>query len=89
MVKSHEISNGKSPIIFFDGTCNLCNGFIRFVIKHDKRGVLRFGLLQSEKVQELLKPFGMFAIQITTVVLLENDRIYTGSDVPVEDCKTI
>ncbi|MBW6480236.1 MAG: DUF393 domain-containing protein, partial [Bacteroidales bacterium] len=26
-------------IIFFDGVCNLCNGSVNFVIRHDKRNI--------------------------------------------------
>ncbi|MBT8238237.1 MAG: DUF393 domain-containing protein, partial [Croceitalea sp.] len=29
-------------IVLFDGVCNLCNGAIRFIIKHDKKDQYRF-----------------------------------------------
>ena len=67
------------PIVLFDGVCNLCNGFVQFVIKRDKHDVFRFGSLQSEKAQELLKPFGSLGIELTTIVLLEGNRIATES----------
>jgi predicted DCC family thiol-disulfide oxidoreductase YuxK len=35
------------PILFFDGVCNLCHGAVQFVIRHDRRGVIRFASLQS------------------------------------------
>jgi predicted DCC family thiol-disulfide oxidoreductase YuxK len=35
-------------VILFDGVCNLCNGLVRFVIKHDRTGSLKFASLQSE-----------------------------------------
>jgi predicted DCC family thiol-disulfide oxidoreductase YuxK len=35
------------PIVFFDGHCNLCNSFVDFVIRHDRRHVIRFASLQS------------------------------------------
>ena len=34
-------------VLFFDGECNLCNGAVQFVIRHDKAGVIRFASLQS------------------------------------------
>lgn len=35
-------------IILFDGVCNLCNGFVRFILKHDKSNSLLFSPLQSD-----------------------------------------
>jgi predicted DCC family thiol-disulfide oxidoreductase YuxK len=34
-------------VIFFDGECNLCNRFVQYVIRHDKRNLFRFSPLQS------------------------------------------
>jgi predicted DCC family thiol-disulfide oxidoreductase YuxK len=36
------------PIIFYDGTCGLCDRSIQFVMKHDKKQAFRFAALQSE-----------------------------------------
>jgi predicted DCC family thiol-disulfide oxidoreductase YuxK len=41
------------PIVLFDGSCNLCNKFVRFLLKHDRGRNLRFAALQS-KVADLL-----------------------------------
>ena len=35
------------PLILFDGVCNLCNAAVGWVIARDRRGVFRFGSLQS------------------------------------------
>lgn len=35
-------------IIFYDGTCGLCHGFIRFLLSEDKDGAFRFAPLQSD-----------------------------------------
>lgn len=35
------------PVLFFDGVCNLCNSAVQFVIRHDRRGAVRFASLQS------------------------------------------
>lgn len=67
-------------IIFFDGICNLCNGFVQFVIKRDERNVFRFGSLQSEGVQNLLKRFGSEYHDLTSIVLLDGQNIATESD---------
>jgi predicted DCC family thiol-disulfide oxidoreductase YuxK len=35
-------------LIFFDGVCNLCNGFVQFVIERDPEARFRFAPLQSD-----------------------------------------
>jgi predicted DCC family thiol-disulfide oxidoreductase YuxK len=42
-----------SPTLLFDGTCNFCNGTVRFLVDRD-RGELRFAALQSDYAGELL-----------------------------------
>lgn len=42
------------PIIFFDGVCNLCDSFVRFLIKIDKKDKLRFASLQGETAKTKL-----------------------------------
>ena len=43
-------------IIFFDGHCGLCNGFVDFVIKHDHQNKFNFSPLQSEFAKKTLAP---------------------------------
>ncbi len=42
-------------VIFFDGYCGLCNGFVDFVMKIDKAGVFKFSPLQSDFAKANLK----------------------------------
>jgi predicted DCC family thiol-disulfide oxidoreductase YuxK len=42
------------PLIFYDGVCGLCNRFVRFVLRHDRRGVFRFASLQSPLAARIL-----------------------------------
>ncbi len=68
------------PILFFDGVCNLCNGSIQFILKHDHRGDLRFASLQSEAAQEFLPTFGIDPEELKSVVLYEGGQVYTQSN---------
>lgn len=34
-------------LVFFDGVCGLCNGFVDFLLRHDRREALRFAPLQG------------------------------------------
>jgi len=69
-----------NPVILFDGVCNLCNGFVQFVIAHDTAGVFQFASLQSDAAIEILKKHGLPTHQLSSVVLSEGDRYYTKSD---------
>lgn len=66
------------PIIFFDGVCNLCNGLVQFIIRHDKRGKFRFASLQSDIASQLLD--GKINLQeMRTLILLEHGNVYLRS----------
>lgn len=73
--------SSSSAVILFDGVCNLCNGFVQFVIRHDSAGQFRFTSLQSQAGQALLAAHGT-AVATTpeTVVLIEAGRLYTHSN---------
>lgn len=66
-------------LILFDGVCNLCSGFVQFVIARDKNGYFRFGSLQSEEARPYLEKCRLPESALTSVVLYENGRCYTRS----------
>lgn len=67
-------------VILFDGVCNLCNGFVQFVINHDAEGRFRFTSLQSEAGQKLLAQYATtVAATPETVVLIEQGQVFTHS----------
>ena len=68
-----------NPIILFDGVCNLCNGAVQMVIRHDKKKLFRFASLQSDAGQSLLAKYHLPANNFNSFVLVENDRAYTSS----------
>jgi len=46
--------NNREKIVFFDGICDLCNGIVDFLIKCDKKNILKFTPLQGEYAQDNL-----------------------------------
>jgi len=70
----------ETPIVFFDGVCNLCNAAINFVIDRDKKGRFRFASLQSDAARRLL-PGGLTAPtgEPESMFLLEGGRVYDRS----------
>ena len=76
-IKANELPT--SPIVLFDGVCNLCNTSVDFLIRNDKRGELRFSALQSEVAESLLKNVTKPDRLPDSVMLLENGKLYTRS----------
>lgn len=66
-------------IVLFDGVCNLCNGFVNFLIDRDTHDRFQFGSLQSESAKELLRPFHYSTGEISTVLLIEDGRLHAQS----------
>jgi len=68
-------------VILFDGVCNLCNGFVQFVLTHDAQAHFQFASLQSAVGQELLATHGVtVAATPESVVLVEGGRVFTHSE---------
>ena len=69
-----------APIVLFDGVCNLCAGFVRFLVPRDPEGVFRFASLQSDVARELLAEHGLAERDLDSIVLIEGDDAYVKSD---------
>ncbi|KAL3511881.1 hypothetical protein ACH5RR_024598 [Cinchona calisaya] len=69
-----------SPIMLFDGVCNLCDGGVKFVRDNDRQRRIRFEALQSEAGKKLLRRSGRAPDDISSVVLVEKDRSYIKSE---------
>ena len=66
-------------IILFDGVCNFCNSSVNFVIKRDKKSVIKFAALQSEAGQLLLQQFNLPCVEFDSFIFIEGDKVYTAS----------
>ena len=75
------------PVLLFDGVCNFCNDTVNFLIKHDKRSLIRFTPLQSEAGQSLLNSFDYDGEQLSTLVVIADGNLYTRSDAALQLCK--
>jgi predicted DCC family thiol-disulfide oxidoreductase YuxK len=68
------------PILLFDGVCNFCNGAVNFIIDHDRSGRFRFASLQSDVGRALLAEHGLGSLPLSTMVLIDEGRVYMDSD---------
>lgn len=68
-----------SAVVLFDGVCNFCDGAVNFIIARDKTGYFKFAPLQSEIGERLLAENGIDKIETDSVVLIEDNKVYTYS----------
>ena len=70
----------RAPLILFDGVCNLCNAWVRFVIRRDPTDVFRFAAQQSPVGQAVIEELMRSAEPLSSIVLIADGRVYTESD---------
>ncbi|KAJ1459781.1 hypothetical protein M885DRAFT_560546 [Pelagophyceae sp. CCMP2097] len=71
-------------LLFFDGVCNLCDGFVGFVAAHDLPQRIKFGAIQRHG--DLMRSLGAAdyapggAEALSTLVLVQGGVVYVRSD---------
>ena len=76
-------------IIFYDGICNMCNGFVNTVIKLDKRNQLFFSPLNGKNAKNLLKAQGGKIKNIDSVIFYNNKKISIKSEAVIDIIKSL
>ncbi len=76
-------------IILFDGVCNLCNGAVTYIIKHDKKNVFKFAALQSEIGQQLISKFNIDTSKVDSIILIDGEKHYTKSSAALHIAKQL
>lgn len=74
-------------IVLFDGVCNLCNGFVNFLIKQDRYAKLSFASLQSDAAQNLFQSQQISLHGVDSVVFLKDGVPAVKSDAVIEILK--
>jgi len=75
-----EKSNNKSTILFFDGVCSLCNGWVDWVIQNETKHTLHFASLQGSTAQALLTAHDRESLE-TLIVLHEEQKFVRSAAV--------
>jgi len=77
-----ENSSG-GPVLLYDGVCGFCNHAVQLVLKHDRRGAMRFAAIQSDYARGVIERHPELR-GLDTVVLVEGaggrgERVYVRS----------
>jgi predicted DCC family thiol-disulfide oxidoreductase YuxK len=81
------METGKS-VVLFDGYCNLCDGVVKFLIKHDHKKQFIFIPLQSRKGKELVQQVNV-PENFDAVILITNENTFTASDAVLEIARNL
>ena len=63
-------------IVVFDTQCLLCDGWVRFLLRHDKRRMLRFASIQGKGGKALLARAGLKVEGLQTLLLVDGERTW-------------
>ena len=75
-----------TSLILFDGVCNLCNGWVNFVIDRDPKERFVFAPLQFDAAASYLAADDIDPDSFDSIVLVETDRKFTRSDAILRIC---
>ena len=57
-------------LVLYDGVCGLCDRFVQFLLRIDRRDQLRFAALQGSIGTKILKQYGRTASALSTVMVV-------------------
>lgn len=71
-------------VVLFDGVCKLCNGWARFLIRHDHDRRVRLAAVQSPEGQALLAWAGLPLDQFDTLAVIRDRHYWERSEAVFE-----
>jgi predicted DCC family thiol-disulfide oxidoreductase YuxK len=79
----------QSPVILFDGICNLCCGWVQFLIHHDNKMKFRFASNQSAIGKSLLNSLGIGNEMMESIVYIKGSVCFRESSAVLEILKDL
>lgn len=66
-------------VVLFDGVCKLCNGWAKFLIRHDGQRLFRLASVQSAQGQALLAWYELPTDRFDTMALIDEVGLHVRS----------
>lgn len=72
-------------VILIDGTCVFCNHLVAFILRHDRKGLFRFGHIQGAFARDVLSrqsaiPEGIDGVYLVLDAGTESERILVNGE---------
>jgi predicted DCC family thiol-disulfide oxidoreductase YuxK len=74
------VEPNRPVVILFDGVCNLCNGFVQFLIKRDPTAKFKFASLQSDFGKSQLARFNLNPEVLHSIIVIDGETVHQRSD---------
>jgi len=75
-----QIHDPSRPLIVFDGVCVFCSGFVRTVVRLDRKRRFRFATAQSPLGEALFRKHGLRTDSYDTSLTLVDNEAFTQLD---------
>lgn len=72
-----------APVLLFDGVCHLCQGAVRFVLRHERDNTVLFCSLQSPAGADLLHRHRLPYDYADSMVVIEDGRAFVAAEAVV------
>lgn len=70
-------------IIYFDGQCHICQGWVRFVMKYDKTNTICFSSLQSDYALPFKNSLPEKVKSMDTIIFSSGNEVYYKSNAAI------
>lgn len=78
----------QQPIVFFDGECVMCNGFVDILLKVDPLGTILIAPLQGQTARQYLPPLPADR-EAWSIYYRDDTDLYDQSDAFIQVCKRL
>jgi predicted DCC family thiol-disulfide oxidoreductase YuxK len=68
-----------SVIVVFDAQCLLCSGWVQFLLKRDRKKIIKFASMQSAIGTALLNKAGLSTTNLETLLVIIGDRSHRNT----------
>ena len=65
----------ENPILLFDNICNLCNGFVRFVLRNETDDQIKFISIHSKQGQQIIIDYAIEQKGFESIIFIENGTV--------------
>ncbi len=76
-------------LMLFDGICHLCNASVRFILRHDPAGRIKFASIQSPLGRSLCARYGLDPEAPAAVLFLTPSGAYMAGDAVLEVARAL
>lgn len=81
-------ASSQQPIVFFDGECVMCNGFVDILLKVDPLGTILIAPLQGQTAKQYLPPLPIDR-EAWSIYYRDESELYDQFDAFIQVCKRL